>query len=198
MHRALYIEPTQPPSESPVLDSLTRRAAFALSRCRMGQGWRGFHTCACGAQSSANEHILRAIIGEIETNSLMVHYLAHHRAECPTLELQALELILPKDELEPTPLMLRGWRYGERYPQAGEHPWLQGLEAHLAEWPERLPPAPEDDVPPAYDAFTEAVERYRDAYHDSTLPRAEHEALVAQRKAEMHAARAALPEEDAR
>lgn len=47
--------------------------------------WCGLHTCICGAMSEARDY---QISGGFVTNSLCVHYLAHHREEVPQAELE--------------------------------------------------------------------------------------------------------------
>lgn len=136
MHEALYIDPACPPAE-PVIDSLTRRAAYALARARIGRSWGGIHKCSCGALSTSADLILRAIVGEIQTHSLMVHCLAVHRAEIPEIELGALDLLLPKQEEEPTALMIGGNRYHQRW---AEEPWCYGGDSDKVDWPSRSHP----------------------------------------------------------
>jgi hypothetical protein len=109
----LYIEPKRTASEEPIIDAYTRRMAAALARAvsggwggggdaqsfRVGDGWRGFHLCVCGAVSSSHDFQLS---NGMPTNSLCVHYLARHRDEVPESEL-AKVMQLPDEEVEPTP-----------------------------------------------------------------------------------------------
>ena len=112
----LFIEPKNPASAEPVVDDLTRRMAAALNDgvggtgmsqadFRPGGGWRGWHTCVCGACSSNQNYLLQD--GQV-TNSLCVHYLAFHRDEVPESELQKVRG-LPSYEAEPTQQQLRGY-----------------------------------------------------------------------------------------
>jgi hypothetical protein len=104
----LFIEPTQPELATPVIDNLTRRMAAALQRSRsgtwqgdrfdVGNGWRGWHTCSCGAMSGNHDLLLA---NGMVTNSLAVHYLAKHRLEVPQAELRKV-LTLPAEESQPT------------------------------------------------------------------------------------------------
>lgn len=80
----LFIEPKQAPSEQPVIDEATRKMGVALRGAREGSAWRGFHVCSCGKMSSNVDLIIE---DRFVTNSLAVHYLAHHRAEVPADEL---------------------------------------------------------------------------------------------------------------
>jgi len=91
----LYIEPRLPASPAPLVDALTCRmvanfrAATATgtlsgSTFRKGNGYRGWHTCSCGACSTSVDYLLPN--GEV-TNSLCIHYLAYHRHEVPPQQL---------------------------------------------------------------------------------------------------------------
>lgn len=103
----LFIEPSKPASAEPVIDELTKLMTGALCRSTMGVGcsdgfnigysYRGVHTCACGAYSTACDHLLPG--GEI-TNSLAAHYLAYHRAEIPKDQLKRVRQ-LAKAGIEP-------------------------------------------------------------------------------------------------
>jgi hypothetical protein len=90
----LFIEPRGPVT-APVDDELTQAMRSALVTAvpgiwvsenlfRPGSGWRGFHTCACGARSTGYDYQIR---GGMITNSLAVHYLRDHREEVPETEL---------------------------------------------------------------------------------------------------------------
>jgi len=105
----LFIEPAQPASEEPVIDSLTRRMTAALNdsvggtrdgwrKLHTGGGWRGVHTCVCGVNSSNMDFLLE---DDTITNSLCIHYLAHHRNEVPRSELAKVRS-LPRYEAEPS------------------------------------------------------------------------------------------------
>jgi hypothetical protein len=112
----LFIEPRNPASAEPVVDDLTKRMAAALNdgvggtgdtqaSFRPGGGLRGWHDCVCGACSSNQNYLLSD--GQV-TNSLCVHYLAHHRGEVPESELRKVRS-LPSYEAEPTRHQLRGY-----------------------------------------------------------------------------------------
>lgn len=118
----LYIEPLHSAAVEPLIDSLTRRSAFALAHSRPGRGWGGAHRCTCGAHSTSTDHIFTGPCGGgFVTHALLVHYLAYHRDEIPESELSSLAALLPADESDPTPRMLRGWHFGER---VIDEPWM--------------------------------------------------------------------------
>lgn len=101
----LFIEPGLPPSPQPVLDDVTRRMAAHLRAAQCGDvSYRGTHTCACGARSDNTDYVVDR---RFTTNSLAVHYLAHHRAEVPADELADV-LSLPVVCAEPTAQELAG------------------------------------------------------------------------------------------
>jgi hypothetical protein len=85
----LFIEPLQLAVPTPVIDSITRRmcAAFRIAR-PSDYAYGGVHSCYCGATSSACDYHLPS--GEL-TNSLCVHYIAHHRADVPRQDLLKVE-----------------------------------------------------------------------------------------------------------
>jgi hypothetical protein len=97
----LYIEPTQPASPLPVLDQLTRKMAAAFRKAVVDPRHRfyGLHRCVCGALSTNVDYVLP---DGRHTNSLCVHYVAHHRSEIPRdqlarIEALAFEEVLPND-----------------------------------------------------------------------------------------------------
>lgn len=103
--RLLFIEPAQPASITPVLDAITRRICAAFRKSRPSDyAFGGVHTCCCEANSSCTDHILPR--GEV-TNSLCVHYVAHHRDEIPRRDLILVES-LDSGEAEPTERELLG------------------------------------------------------------------------------------------
>ena len=111
----LYIEPTTQKSETPVMDTTTRKMAAAYAHQRTtgvldpdgnyetGGSTMGFQRCVCGATSDPVDYELES--GYI-TNSLCVHYLAWHRNEVPESELTKVNS-LPGEEIEPTPDLLK-------------------------------------------------------------------------------------------
>jgi len=105
----LFIEPDLPPSPEPVLDRYTRKMAAALRESESVNPTRGFHICSCGAPSSNVEHSIP--MTPCYTNSLCVHYLAHHREEVPEEELRKVDE-LPFEEVDPIPdeLWSPGWK----------------------------------------------------------------------------------------
>jgi hypothetical protein len=101
----LYIEPSQSASPEPVLDHLTRQMAAAFRRAWLTPGsWGGFHECVCGAWSTNCDY--RLPNGEV-TNSLCVHYVAHHRSEVPIDQVTQVEAFA-FGEVEPTAEELQG------------------------------------------------------------------------------------------
>lgn len=104
----LYIEPSKNISTDPVIDTLTRKMTAALRKAtRDPRSWRGWHTCACGANSVNHDFVLPN--GE-QTNSLCVHYLAYHRDEVPAAQLQKVSMLNCGEE-DPNDKELRGWCY---------------------------------------------------------------------------------------
>jgi hypothetical protein len=104
----LMIHPTRAPSGEPVVDDLTRRMAGALSRADRVRPTRGQHRCTgpgCRALSGSSDLGVEGYV----TNSLAVHYLAHHRAEVPCGEL-AKVATLDGPDVAPTPEQLSGRR----------------------------------------------------------------------------------------
>lgn len=102
----LMVEPTSPRSATPVIDGLTRKMAAALATARIGNHYRGQHSCTghgCrSASDNADHHV-----GEALTNSLAVHYLAYHREDVPAEELLKVAA-LAGDEVEPTTAQIEG------------------------------------------------------------------------------------------
>ena len=93
----LYIEPVNPPDHQPLRDELSQRMVAAWRR-RVSplSGFRGVHSCACGAQSDNMDHVVHGADGQaFTTNSLCVHYLMFHRAEVPDSELEKVRLLPP-------------------------------------------------------------------------------------------------------
>jgi hypothetical protein len=111
MATLLFIKPTRDASPIPLIDHLTRKLCAAFRKATdpwaaagLIGGWMGCHECVCGALSSNKDHLLPN--GAL-TNSLCVHYLAHHRAEVPPTELAAVEAF-DCGEAEPTDEELQG------------------------------------------------------------------------------------------
>lgn len=118
VHGILYVEPSANVAVTPIIDTLTRKMTGALRRATPGawtppdpvlggrgsfrarDGYRGHHTCQCGARSSGQDYWLAA---GLPTNSLCVHYLAWHRHEIPAQQMELLQRVL-RYELEAMPL----------------------------------------------------------------------------------------------
>ena len=102
----LMIHPTLPPSREPVVDGLTRRMAGALSRAEHVHATRGFHRCTGLGCRAFSDNVTHLVDGYV-TNSLAVHYLAHHRAEVPRGELAKVAMLFGPDT-DPTAEQLSG------------------------------------------------------------------------------------------
>ena len=125
----LFIEPTTPPSKSPVIDDLTRKMAGALRSARLGSArYRGVHLCTspgCNAVSDNADHYaaidpqrLPRLPGsmppsEVMTNSLAVHHLAYHRSDVSHRDLLLVGALVA-DLVEPTAHELAGTREASR------------------------------------------------------------------------------------
>lgn len=95
----LFINPSSPASDEPVIDALTRKMVAAYRAAgRDDILYCGFHWCVCGTASKNYDSILTS---GMRTNSLCVHYLAHHREEVPQAELEKVAQ-LDCGEAEPT------------------------------------------------------------------------------------------------
>lgn len=101
-----YIMPKNSPSEEPIIDELAMKMVAALRRATESRmRFLGFHTCVCGARSDSADFILP---NGLRTNSLCVHYLAHHRVGIEAGELWAVV----------------GLSVGREYPMSDElHGW---------------------------------------------------------------------------
>ncbi len=97
--RLLFIEPIGPLESPAVIDEYTLRMTGALRAARPGRQSRGVHTCRCGARSSSCELLVRVAEGELVTNSLAIHYLAHHRREVPEAELAKVMRLVAEDAM---------------------------------------------------------------------------------------------------
>lgn len=108
----LYIRARLPASEKPVIDPLTRKMTAMLRKAvRPPFGFGGRYVCTCGAQSDSADRILP---GDRVTNTLCVHYLAHHREEVPPEQLALVEALPEEDGEEPSIEELwpgKGYRY---------------------------------------------------------------------------------------
>jgi hypothetical protein len=101
----LYIELAQQASAGPVRDHITRRMSAAFHKAGpTGYYYGGIHECVCGALSTNRDY--RLPNGEV-TNSLCVHYVAHHRSEAPSDQLARIGAFA-LGEVEPTADELQG------------------------------------------------------------------------------------------
>jgi hypothetical protein len=103
----LFIEPGLA-SAQPVIDELTRKMTGAWRTRRIVMSYRGFHRCACGAESDHHNYAVATIGGQLlTTNLLAIHYLAFHRADVPRAELEKVKQ-LAGEPADPSPKLLRG------------------------------------------------------------------------------------------
>jgi hypothetical protein len=97
----LFIEPEKDKSPEPLIDELTIKMFNSLKNNIKNTGcvsWNGhfnrglatmgIHECICGKQSTNCDYILE---NGIATNYLCVHYLAYHREEVSTEELEKVK-----------------------------------------------------------------------------------------------------------
>lgn len=98
-----YIEPKEP-ARTPIIDELTCMATFlwrhVLPPCPFDV-WMGTHRCRCGARSTACDYVLDWTVipdTQIVTNSLLVHYVACHRDECPAAMLDLIRKLFSDPE----------------------------------------------------------------------------------------------------
>jgi hypothetical protein len=100
----LFIEPKEQPVRC-VVDSLTRTITAVMRQAVRGISWMGYHTCICGAKSTACDWSIVLADRRLTTNSLAVHYVACHREEVPSDQLAMLESL--QVFAEPTPFELK-------------------------------------------------------------------------------------------
>jgi len=94
--RLLFIEPSQAASTTPVIDDITRKMSAALRKAKSSDyAYFGIHECMCGAHSTARDYHLPN--GDV-TNSLCVHYVAHHRSEVPPEQLVRISAFVEEDQ----------------------------------------------------------------------------------------------------
>jgi hypothetical protein len=113
----LFIHP-KAASPMPVIDTLTRKMAGAWKAHEHGMSeYRGFHRCTgCDAESDNRDHFVVIVTGaRLLTNSLAIHYLAHHRADVPRDEL-AKVASLAAEEVDPPAKLLKPRWYSSRHP----------------------------------------------------------------------------------
>jgi hypothetical protein len=85
--------------------------AGALTRADKVHPTRGHHGCTGRGCRAVSDNVTHLVDG-YATNSLAVHYLAHHRDEVPRGELAKVAALNGPD-VEPTPAQLSG-RRGDR------------------------------------------------------------------------------------
>ena len=88
----LMIEPStiEPKTTDVINDELTLKAKTVWENCsyNIARAYRGVHRCTCGIMSDNYDY--QTPMGRL-TNSLMVHYIMHHRSSVPKEEIIKLE-----------------------------------------------------------------------------------------------------------
>jgi hypothetical protein len=104
----LFIEPKRWATHDAIVDTITRKMCGAFRAARQSEhAYGGIHVCFCGACSSNCNYYLPS--GEM-TNSLCVHYVAHHREEVPLEALAAIDRFRCR-EADPNELKFQGRAY---------------------------------------------------------------------------------------
>jgi hypothetical protein len=113
----LFIEPRGAPSE-PIIDDVTRSATELLRSASIGKRYRTRFKCTgSGCPARSDNADLWIGDGKRKTHSLIVHYVACHRAE---IDLDVISWLLHRpgsfsfSEFEPTQYELTGVRTSER------------------------------------------------------------------------------------
>src|SRR5260221_2738750 len=113
----LFIQPRQPASPTPLIARAARRMCAVFRNARQSDyAFGGIHNCFCGAHSTNCDYHLPG--GEL-TNSICIHYLAHHRPEVPVQQVGRVEAFT-LGEAEPNDQEL-----------AGPQPILSGILANV-------------------------------------------------------------------
>jgi len=104
----IYIEPRKEEKlETPINDEIVEIMKIAFSESEIGAanyshigdkevfttgGWKGWHTCDCGEQSTGHDYLLK---NGMITNSLCVFYLQYYRNSIPKSEMdKVMKLVL--------------------------------------------------------------------------------------------------------
>ncbi len=82
----MMIEPKLKPKHD-IQDGATEKARAIAEACTTQHPTRGVHRCICGFVSDNRQHVTP---NGLITNSLLVHYVQHHRDEIPQAELTKL------------------------------------------------------------------------------------------------------------
>lgn len=93
MNGFLMIEPCGPVEPS-VRDALTVATEAAILSARLGERYRGFHVCCCGARSDNGERFIQIGSRQYLTNSLAAHYMEFHRSEVPARDIELVRSIV--------------------------------------------------------------------------------------------------------
>lgn len=86
----LMIEPKKK-CDRAIIDDVTRKVTIILRAAKEKGHYKGHHTCVCGAESGSARLIVRVCGNKLETNSLIVHYVACHRDEIPSSQMKLVE-----------------------------------------------------------------------------------------------------------
>ncbi len=87
----LMIEPEAITVSDKIDDKYSSMVRLVLENAKIGNRYRGWHTCKCGAKSGSSDLIYKGYI----TNSLALHYTQEHRSEVPQSELDKLDKLFP-------------------------------------------------------------------------------------------------------
>ena len=115
----LFIHPTEEKIGGPIIDSLTRKIAYAISTgqtdvvvCKtLHKGiadiltnirTMGVHRCICGATSESADY---KIGPDLYTNSLGAHYVAYHRKDVPQEDLDKIATLECPEDYQPEDLL---------------------------------------------------------------------------------------------
>ena len=107
----LMIEPIDK-RKKPIVDDLTKKVTAILRRAKEVAHYKGSHTCVCGAKSGSAGLEARILGNRLQTNSLIVHYIACHRDEIPKSQMRLIKSARYASREDPTEKEIRG---RERY-----------------------------------------------------------------------------------
>lgn len=85
----MMIEPEYHGDVDSINDELTQIAIDVFNKCKTGNAYKGCHKCKCGKYSDNYDYYTPK---GLLTNSLLVHYVQHHRDEIPRSEIAKLLL----------------------------------------------------------------------------------------------------------
>lgn len=86
----LFIEPTNPPTETPIEDDLSAKVDFIFSQLVVGENmYRGWHTTPFGEMGGFNDYVHPVF--PLVSNRLAGYYIRHHRADISPKQLAWIE-----------------------------------------------------------------------------------------------------------